>query len=101
MDIILIPALKVVFWLLGFYINIIVIAVIFDWLRIFNVINSYNKFVYIIGEFLYKATAPVYKQIRKIIPPFGNLDLSPFILIIAIYFLQEVIMQVLFKLSVG
>ncbi len=99
MDIILIPALKVLITLLSIYINIIIIAVIFEWLRIFNVINPYNKFVSIIGNFLFNATNPIYRRIRRIIPQMGTIDLSPLILILIIYFIQEVIIQILFKLS--
>ncbi len=98
MDTIIIPALKVTLWALSFYINIIIIAVIFDWLKAFNVINSYNKFVWAVGSFLYNITEPAYKRIRRVIPPIGGIDLSPLILILAIYFVQEVITQILFKI---
>ncbi len=99
MDIFLIPALKVIFMLLDFYMVIVVASVIFDWLRIFNVINNYNRFVAMIGSFLYSATAPVYRQIRKILPPVGNFDFAPLVIILGIYFIQEVIIRVMLRIG--
>lgn len=74
--------------ILGFYTYIIIASAIFSWLYAFNVINSGNRFVAMIGEFLYKLTEPAYRIIRRFIPNLGGLDLSPIVLLFAIYFLR-------------
>ena len=38
--------------------------------------------------FLYQLTEPVLGPIRRILPPLGGFDLSPLVLIMAIYFVQ-------------
>ena len=47
----------------------------------FNIINYNNKFVSIIMDCLYKITEPFLK-IRKFLPNFGAIDLSPVLLIL-------------------
>jgi len=73
---------------LGLYTWIIIASAIFSWLYAFNVVNSNNRFVGMIGEFLYKATEPALRPIRRIMPDLGGLDISPIVLLIVIYFLR-------------
>ena len=47
---------------LGLYTWIIIGSAIFSWLYAFNVVNSNNRFVGMIGEFLYKATEPALRS---------------------------------------
>ena len=77
---------------LGLYTWIIIGSAIFSWLYAFNVINANNRFVVMIGEFLYKATEPALRPIRRIMPDLGGLDISPIILLIAIFFVRTFIM---------
>lgn len=76
---------------LGIYTWIIIGSAIFSWLYAFNVINANNRFVGMIGEFLYKATEPALRQIRRILPDLGGLDISPIVLLIAIFFVRTFI----------
>ncbi len=73
---------------LGLYTWIIIGSAIFSWLYAFNVVNSNNRFVAMIGEFLYKATEPALRPIRRIMPDLGGLDISPIILLLIIMFLR-------------
>ena len=74
--------------ILGFYTWIVIGSVIFSWLYAFNVVNSGNQFVGMIGEFLFKLTEPVLRPIRNILPNLGGLDLSPIALLFGVYFLR-------------
>ncbi|MDF1608217.1 YggT family protein [Hoeflea sp. YIM 152468] len=73
---------------LGLYTWIIIGSAIFSWLYAFNVVNSNNQFVGMIGEFLHKATEPALRPIRQIMPNLGGLDISPIVLLIAIFFVR-------------
>ncbi|MGR6429492.1 YggT family protein [Rhizobium sp. PAMB 3182] len=77
---------------LNFIINIlwfiIIASAIFSWLYAFNVINSRNEFVNMIGRSLYQITEPMYRPIRRILPNMGGLDLSPIVVLIILYFIQ-------------
>ena len=63
---------------------IVILQVILSWLIAFNVINTSSDFVrrFLIG--LDKLLAPIYRPIRRILPDFGGLDLSPVVLLIVI-----------------
>ena len=73
---------------LGIYMWIIIGSAVFSWLIAFNVVNTGNQFVGLIGEFLYKATEPALRPIRNILPDLGGLDISPIILLLIIYFVR-------------
>jgi YggT family protein len=82
---ILMILLNVLWW-------IIIIQAIMSWLIGFNVINTYNEFVRAVWQGLNKLTEPLYRPIRKIMPDFGALDLSPLVVLLIIYILQAVIL---------
>ncbi|RYD87407.1 MAG: YggT family protein [Sphingomonadales bacterium] len=77
--------------LLGVLRWIIIIQAILSWLVAFNVINTYNDFVRQVLFALDKITAPIYKPIRRIMPDFGALDLSPLVALLLIIILQMVL----------
>jgi YggT family protein len=56
----------------------------------FGIINESNRFVSTIMTFLFKLVEPVLNFIRRFIPNFGAVDISPIILIIIIVAIQEV-----------
>jgi len=71
---------------------IIIIQAILSWLVAFNVINTYNDFV---RQFLYaldRITEPLYRPIRKIMPDFGALDLSPMVVLLMLYILRSIVL---------
>jgi len=81
-----------VIWL---YMLALIISVIMSWLVQFNVINTSNRFVYQIGDFLYRITEPALRPIRSVIPSVGGIDLSPLILILILGFLRQWIPELL------
>ncbi len=71
---------------------IMIVLDLYIWLLIaFNVVNVRNQFVGMIADFLYRITEPVLRPIRGMMPNLGGLDISPVILILIIYFIQNVI----------
>ena len=62
-----------------------------SWLIAFNVVNSHNSIVRTIWDFLYRVTEPALRPIRAILPNLGGIDISPVILIIALMFLDQLI----------
>jgi len=89
----MIPLLQFISWLLGLYVTVVIVAVIFSWLIAFGVINTHNQFVRLVADALYKLTEPALRPIRNVLPDFGGLDLSPIVLIILIYFIQAVVIH--------
>ena len=87
MDVIAVPLLKLLINIADLYTWVVIIAVILSWLVQFNVINSSNRFVSIVIDFIYRATEPVLNKI-------GGLDLSPIVLILALVFIMNVLNRV-------
>lgn len=91
MGMLFIPFLEVIALVVDIYFKIVVVEVVIHYLLHFNVIKATNKYATKFVELLKKATEPVYKKIRSKIPPFADFDVSPFILLLSIYFVIRMI----------
>ena len=87
----MIPLLQIVQVLLNLVWWIIVIQAILSWLIAFNVINTHNDFVRTVWNALQRMTEPLYRPIRRILPDFGALDLSPLVVLLVIYILSNIV----------
>ena len=76
------------------YLWIIIINAILSWLVAFNVLNTQNRFVFSILDTTYKLTDPALNKIRRFIPMFGSIDVSPVILILLLMFLRNIIFEI-------
>ena len=79
--------------LISFFIWILIINVVLSWLIGFSILNAHNKFVYLVYEFSYKITAPPLNIIRRYLPNFGSIDISPIILIFFLYFIRNLMFE--------
>ncbi|HWL82830.1 YggT family protein [Roseomonas sp. M0104] len=81
-----------VFWLIdqaiGLYVWALIIAAVFSLLIAFNVLDTRNRFVWAVADFLYKLTEPALRPIRNFLPSMGGIDISPMILILLLYALR-------------
>ena len=75
---------------------VVIIQAVLSWLVAFNVINTYNAFVRQVLYALDRMTEPLYRPIRKIMPDFGALDLSPMVVLFIILILQGLILPDMF-----
>ena len=82
--------LYIIFQILQIYKYAVIIYVIVSMLISFNIINSNNKIISIVMDFLFKLIEPLLRVIRNIIPNFGAIDVSPVILIIVIEAFQYI-----------
>lgn len=85
------PIAYLIYTVLDIYEWLIIAAVIVSWLTAFHVINEHNNFVRTLLRLLYNLTEPVFRPIRRVIPPIGGLDLSPLIVIVVIETLKYTI----------
>ena len=76
------------------YLWIIIINAILSWLVAFNILNTHNRFVFSILDATYKLTDPALNKIRRVIPNFGSIDISPIILILALMFLRNLVFEI-------
>ncbi|WP_378947035.1 YggT family protein [Mesorhizobium sp. ANAO-SY3R2] len=74
---------------LDLYWWIIIASAIFSWLYAFNVVNPRNQVVGAIGNMLYRLTEPALRPIRRFMPDLGGVDISPIILLLALFFVRQ------------
>ncbi len=88
--------LDIILIVLDAYIWLLIAAAVLSWLVAFNVVNTRNQFVDMIGNFLYRITEPVLRPIRSIMPNLGGIDVSPVILILLIILLKSIIVRYIY-----
>ena len=91
------PIAALLIEILEIYKWIVIAAVIVSWLTAFNVINVHNNFVRTLLRILLALTEPVFRQVRRVVPPISGLDLSPIIVFLLIWFLQYTITWASFR----
>lgn len=85
--------LALIIQIINLYTYILLVYIITTWLIAFNIINTSNKIVYSIVEVLYRLCEPVLKSVRKYIPNIGNIDISPVIVLLLLWFLQNLLIE--------
>jgi YggT family protein len=58
----------------------------------FSIINRHNEFVATTASIILRITEPALAPIRKLMPRTGGLDLSPIVLILLLFFIQDVLL---------
>jgi len=76
---------------ISLYTWMIIVSIILSWLIAFNVINTYNQFVAMVRDFLYRITEPALAPIRRFMPDLGGIDLAPLVLILLLFFLRNLL----------
>ena len=88
----MIPLIQFIAMVITLYIYVIIASAILSWLIAFGVVNTQNRFVYLLADSLYRITEPALRPIRRYIPDLGGVDISPVILILILIFLRDVVL---------
>jgi YggT family protein len=88
--------LSIILLVLDLYIWLLIASAVLSWLVAFNVVNSRNQFVAMVGDFLYRITEPVLRPIRNMLPSLGGIDVSPVVLILIIILIKDVIVRYIY-----
>ena len=100
MNVILGPVFGLIDLVFDLFIWILIIAVVMSWLISFKVVNTTNRFVYLIADFTYRITEPALRPIRRFLPNLGGLDISPIVLLMLIWFLRDVLRRLAYETGV-
>jgi YggT family protein len=87
--------LELIILVLTLYSYIVIGAAILSWLIAFNVVNIRNDFVRSIWNMFDALTTPVLRPIRNFLPSMGGIDISPIVLLLAIWLIQHWIADLL------
>ena len=88
--------LDVVLMALELFSWMIIASAVLSWLIAFNVINMRNDFVRSVCQGLYRITEPVMRPLRRVLPYMGGVDLSPIVVLLAIMFIEKVIVYYIY-----
>lgn len=97
--IVLKPLLQVADIALELYMWLIIVSAVLSWLVAFNVVNTRNQVVFTIGNFLYRITEPALRPIRRFVPNFGGVDVTPVVLILVVLFIRMLLAEVYVTLA--
>jgi YggT family protein len=87
--------------LLNLYWWVVILSAVMSNLIAFGVLDTRNRLVWTVADFLYRLTEPALRRIRSILPNMGGLDLSPLVLLLVIWVLQRVLFQVFLAIQVN
>ncbi len=79
------------------YIWVLIASAVLSWLIAFNVVNTRNQAVSMIADALWRLTEPALRPIRRVLPVFGGLDLSPVVLILLLIFLRNLLFEFFYR----
>ena len=79
--------------LISLFIWVLIISAVMSWLIAFKVVNTSNRFVYTVADFLYRVTEPALRPLRRILPNLGGIDISPIILILLLWFARDLLWE--------
>ena len=85
--------LGLIIQIINLYKFVLLIYIIATWLISFNIINTSNRFVYTAMDFLYRLCEPSLRLVRKYVPNFGNIDISPIIVYLLLWFIQSLLIE--------
>jgi YggT family protein len=94
-----VPVIWVLIQLIDIYWWIVIIAAVASWLIAFGVINTHNRGVARLVDFLYRATEPALRPIQRILPNFGGIDISPVILLLILTLIENELGRLALTLS--
>jgi len=86
---------------LQLYLWAVILAAVVSTLASFGVLDTRNRIVWTIGDFLYRLTEPALRPVRNRIPNFGGIDLSPLVLILIIWALRSLLFRIYEGLMTG
>ena len=87
--------------ILKLYSYVVIANVIISWLIAFNVLNTQNRFVFMIFGFTNQLTSPILNKIRNFLPNFGVIDVSPVVLLLALWFIKSLMYEYLRPAMLG
>ncbi len=93
----MIPALfQLLNAIIGLFVWALILSAIFSTLASFGVLDTRNRLVWTIGDFLTRVTEPILRPIRNVLPNFGNIDISPIVAILLLQYVARPLLATIF-----
>lgn len=75
----------------------LILSAIVTTLVSFGVLDTRNRLVWTIGDFLHRVTEPVLRPVRNILPNFGGVDLSPLVVILLLQYVARPLLATVYR----
>jgi len=72
---------------------VLIVYIILTWLINFNIINTGNRFVYSIMDVARRLCEPSLNFVRRYLPAFGGIDLSPIVVFLGLWFIKSLLIE--------
>ena len=82
---------------ISLFIWALILSAVFSMLASFGVLDTRNRLVWTIGDFLFRVTEPVLRPVRNVIPVFGNIDISPIVVILLLQYVARPLLATLYR----
>ncbi len=83
--------------IIDIYILILIAAAIMSWLVAFDIVNTHSRAVQTIRLVLFRLTEPLLYPIRRVLPDLGGIDISPVVLILLLWFVNDLLRELFFN----
>jgi len=80
-------------WVVNLYKWAVIIAAILSMLTSFGVLDTRNHIVWMITDFFCRITEPALRPIRNMMPNLGGIDLSPWVLVVLLIIVEEILIR--------
>ena len=85
--------LGLIIQIINLYQFLLLIYIITTWLVNFNIINTSNKFIYSLMVTIHRLCEPSLNLVRRYIPSFGSIDISPVIVYLGLWFIKSLLIE--------
>ena len=72
---------------------VLIVYIILTWLVNFNIISTGNRFVYSIMNVSTRLCEPSLNFVRRYLPAFGGIDLSPIVVFLGLWFIKSLLIE--------
>ena len=83
------PLFRLLLVVVDLYKWAVILAAVYSTLVSFGVVDTRNRMVWTIGDFLYRVTEPALRPIRRVLPDLGGIDLSPLVVILLLEYVAK------------
>ena len=72
---------------------VLIVYIILTLLINFNIVKTSNRFVYSVMDVLYRLCEPSLNLVRRYLPSFGGIDLSPIVIFLGLWFIKSLLIE--------
>ena len=85
--------LGLIIQIINLYQLILIVYIITTWLLNLNIINASNRLVFTLMDAMYRLCEPSLRFVRRYLPVFGTLDLSPIVVYLGLWFVKSLLIE--------